>query len=351
MTGHSKSAGQVLQKVKAAAAGLHSVRISGRINRAAFDQFESSPCQNMSTVTFEGATVHFIRLGNALYYQADRGISGRSGTMRLRASPRSWLYGGLVRGFRRQAGCWDDVPMASRVPFSFVDVFATRPLTGNPLSLVPDADGLDEAQMRAVAREFNQSETTFVVRPSLPGATVRLRSFTPAGAEVGGAGHNALGAWVWLEAAGRIAGRAAARCLGRAGIAGSVPWAMMVAIDAQLKGMSSASAAMCPRATALTVPERPAVWRSPGRRRSGASARARAPAAAIHCGDAAPEWRLCRAGWRVPFCIQPGRHADRGCNDGQYRGRVGHLARRRRGVPGDWRCRHRNQRTKRVSHA
>ena len=95
--------------------------------------------------------------------------------------------------------------MNSRLPFYFVDVFATRPLTGNPLSLVPDADDLDEARMRAIAREFNQSETTFLVRPSLPGATVRLRSFTPAGVEVGGAGHNALGAWLWLESAGRLA--------------------------------------------------------------------------------------------------------------------------------------------------
>lgn len=94
--------------------------------------------------------------------------------------------------------------MTIRVPFHFVDVFASQPLTGNPLPLVPDADALDQAQMRAVAREFNQSETTFLLRPSLPGATVRLRSFTPAGAEVGGAGHNALGAWVWLEAVGRI---------------------------------------------------------------------------------------------------------------------------------------------------
>jgi trans-2,3-dihydro-3-hydroxyanthranilate isomerase len=94
--------------------------------------------------------------------------------------------------------------MTSRLPFYFVDVFATRPLTGNPLSLVPDADGLDEARMRAIAREFNQSETTFLLRPSLPGATVRLRSFTPAGVEVGGAGHNALGAWLWLESAGRV---------------------------------------------------------------------------------------------------------------------------------------------------
>ncbi|HWG15006.1 MAG TPA: PhzF family phenazine biosynthesis protein, partial [Streptosporangiaceae bacterium] len=40
----------------------------------------------------------------------------------------------------------------ARVPFCFVDVFARRPLTGNPLSLVPDADGLTEPQMQAIAR-------------------------------------------------------------------------------------------------------------------------------------------------------------------------------------------------------
>jgi PhzF family phenazine biosynthesis protein len=57
--------------------------------------------------------------------------------------------------------------MNGSVPFYFVDVFASRPLTGNPVSLVPDADGLDESQMRAIAREFNQSETTFVLpRPA-----------------------------------------------------------------------------------------------------------------------------------------------------------------------------------------
>jgi hypothetical protein len=97
--------------------------------------------------------------------------------------------------------------MPGAVSFYFVDVFASRRLTGNPLSLVPDADGLDEWQMRAISREFNQSETTFLLRPTLPGAACRLRSFTPTGAEVGGAGHNALGAWLWLEAADRLPNR------------------------------------------------------------------------------------------------------------------------------------------------
>ncbi|RIJ70506.1 PhzF family phenazine biosynthesis protein [Nakamurella silvestris] len=93
-------------------------------------------------------------------------------------------------------------------PFHFIDVFADRALAGNPLTLVPDADGLNEVQMRAIAREFNQSETTFLVAPTLPGADRQLRSFTPGGFEVLGAGHNAMGAWLWLAASGELdAGR------------------------------------------------------------------------------------------------------------------------------------------------
>ncbi|MEW9548331.1 PhzF family phenazine biosynthesis protein [Nonomuraea sp. NPDC050783] len=91
-----------------------------------------------------------------------------------------------------------------RVPFAWVDVFADEPLTGNPVAVVPDADALPEETMRRVAREFNQSETTFVLEPSAPGATRRLRSFTPIGAEVYGAGHNTLGAWWLLVATGRV---------------------------------------------------------------------------------------------------------------------------------------------------
>jgi trans-2,3-dihydro-3-hydroxyanthranilate isomerase len=94
--------------------------------------------------------------------------------------------------------------MTPALPFALVDVFADAPLTGNALAVVADAERLDEPVMRALAREFNQSETTFVLPPTQPGATWRLRSFTPTGAEVAGAGHNALGAWWWLAAAGRV---------------------------------------------------------------------------------------------------------------------------------------------------
>jgi PhzF family phenazine biosynthesis protein len=90
------------------------------------------------------------------------------------------------------------------VPFVFVDVFSDRPLEGNPLAVVPDADAIDEPAMRRIAREFNQSETTFLLKPAEGDADWHLRSFTAAGHEVTGAGHNALGAWWWLAVSGRL---------------------------------------------------------------------------------------------------------------------------------------------------
>lgn len=95
--------------------------------------------------------------------------------------------------------------------FALVDVFADAPLTGNPLAVVrPRANG-DAAAGGAydadvlgplLAREFQQSETTLLLPPTLPGADWRLRSWTAAGHEVVGAGHNALGAWWWLAERG-----------------------------------------------------------------------------------------------------------------------------------------------------
>jgi len=83
-----------------------------------------------------------------------------------------------------------------------IDVFADTSLSGNPLAVVEGADALSESQMRRIANEFNQAETTFVMRSDR--ADLKLRSFTAAGAEVGGAGHNALGAWLWLAESGKL---------------------------------------------------------------------------------------------------------------------------------------------------
>ncbi|WP_255949309.1 PhzF family phenazine biosynthesis protein [Streptomyces odontomachi] len=94
--------------------------------------------------------------------------------------------------------------MSDRTPFFLVDVFSDTPLNGNPLAVVPDADRLPEEVLPRIAREFNQAETTFLLPPTVPGADVRLRSFTAGGVEVFGAGHNALGAWWWLADSGRL---------------------------------------------------------------------------------------------------------------------------------------------------
>ncbi|BDD81032.1 phenazine biosynthesis protein PhzF [Tsukamurella pulmonis] len=86
--------------------------------------------------------------------------------------------------------------------FRQVDVFSSEPLLGNPVAVVHDADDLTDEQMAAFARWTNLSETTFLLRPTDPGADYRLRIFTPGG-ELPFAGHPTLGsAHAWLEDGG-----------------------------------------------------------------------------------------------------------------------------------------------------
>ncbi len=80
-----------------------------------------------------------------------------------------------------------------RLPYHLLDVFTETPLTGNPLAVVPEADGLDFSQMQAIAREFNLSETVFVLAPRDSIHTARLRIFTP-NQELPFAGHPTIGA-------------------------------------------------------------------------------------------------------------------------------------------------------------
>jgi PhzF family phenazine biosynthesis protein len=88
------------------------------------------------------------------------------------------------------------------VPFHQVDVFSATPFKGNPLAVIADADGLDEATMRAIANWTNLSETTFLSRPTDPTADYRVRIFTPH-RELPFAGHPTLGSChVWLALGG-----------------------------------------------------------------------------------------------------------------------------------------------------
>jgi trans-2,3-dihydro-3-hydroxyanthranilate isomerase len=80
--------------------------------------------------------------------------------------------------------------------FHQVDVFTDRPFGGNPLAVFPHAEGLTGAEMQAIAREMNLSETTFVLPATAPGAAFKVRIFTP-GAELPFAGHPVVGThWV-----------------------------------------------------------------------------------------------------------------------------------------------------------
>jgi trans-2,3-dihydro-3-hydroxyanthranilate isomerase len=82
-----------------------------------------------------------------------------------------------------------------RFPFGQVDVFTSRPFEGNSLAIFPDARGLTDDQMQAIAREMNLSETTFVL-PRDPDTErqrgVRVRIFTVQ-EELPFAGHPTLG--------------------------------------------------------------------------------------------------------------------------------------------------------------
>src|SRR6476659_9352383 len=88
-------------------------------------------------------------------------------------------------------------PMTRR--YIQLDVFADRPGAGNPLAVVLDAEGLDDAAMQAIARWTRLPETTFVFATTTPGASYRIRIFSPR-REVPFAGHPSVGtAHVVLE--------------------------------------------------------------------------------------------------------------------------------------------------------
>lgn len=87
--------------------------------------------------------------------------------------------------------------------FVTLDVFTTRPFGGNPLAVVLDATGLDDAAMQQIAREFNLSETVFVLPPKDKTHRARIRIFTVAH-EMPFAGHPTVGAAVLLALEDKI---------------------------------------------------------------------------------------------------------------------------------------------------
>jgi len=69
--------------------------------------------------------------------------------------------------------------MSRRIRIFQVDAFTTERFTGNPAGVVLDADGLTDAEMLAIARELNNADTAFVLKPEGADHELRVRFFTP----------------------------------------------------------------------------------------------------------------------------------------------------------------------------
>ncbi|HTY41760.1 MAG TPA: PhzF family phenazine biosynthesis protein [Thermoanaerobaculia bacterium] len=89
-----------------------------------------------------------------------------------------------------------------RYRYLHCDVFTDTVFGGNPLAVLPDARGLSDRRLQQVAREFNFSETAFVL-PAEAGHTRRVRIFTPS-VEVPFAGHPNVGTAFALAATGEL---------------------------------------------------------------------------------------------------------------------------------------------------
>ncbi len=84
-----------------------------------------------------------------------------------------------------------------KLKFHTLDVFTSTKFSGNPLAVVLDADHLTTAQMQTITKEFNLSETTFVMKPENAANTAKMRIFFPGG-EMPFAGHPTLGTAILL---------------------------------------------------------------------------------------------------------------------------------------------------------
>lgn len=96
-------------------------------------------------------------------------------------------------------------PKMRSYPVSTVDVFTNERFGGNPLAVFTDARGVSDAEMLALAREMNLSETTFVLPPENPANSARIRIFNRRG-EMPFAGHPNVGTAFVLAASGMCAG-------------------------------------------------------------------------------------------------------------------------------------------------
>ena len=125
-----------------------------------------------------------------------------------------------------------------------LDVFADRPGAGNPLAVVLDAEGLDDAAMQAIARWTRLPETTFVFHPTSAEASYGIRIFSPR-REVPFAGHPSVGSAHAVLDAGIATPRDG--LLVQEGIAGLLP------LRVEGSGVARTIAVRTPRARVMEI--------------------------------------------------------------------------------------------------
>ena len=132
-------------------------------------------------------------------------------------------------------------------PYVQLDVFADRPGAGNPLAVVLDAQGLDDDAMQAIAHWTRLPETTFVLPPTDPDASYRLRIFSPR-REVPFAGHPSVGTAHAVLDAGLATPRDG--LLVQQGVAGNLP------LRVEGEGRERTIAVRTPRASVREIADR-----------------------------------------------------------------------------------------------
>jgi PhzF family phenazine biosynthesis protein len=96
--------------------------------------------------------------------------------------------------------------MSRRIRIFQVDAFTTDRFTGNPAGVVLEADSLSDAEMLAIARELNNADTAFVLKPDGPDHDLRVRFFTPR-TEASFVGHATVATHFVLSREGGARGR------------------------------------------------------------------------------------------------------------------------------------------------
>ncbi len=134
--------------------------------------------------------------------------------------------------------------------FITADVFTDQPFGGNPLAVLPDARGLSTDQMQRLAREFNLSETVFVLPPDDPANTRKVRIFVPT-REIAFAGHPTIGTALILATIGELE-------------LSHPKTGIVLEMEAGLVPVTIESADKRPGSATLTAPQKPTFRKAPG---------------------------------------------------------------------------------------